>query len=289
MTRYIKTVSSTGASSGGSAGLTAADVCNTICTLATQAPTDGTTRIMPGFNEWVVICNCPDWNDCYGCTVEWHIDTSLYRAFKWCYRGIRMCACCYMYMCFGMKGSAGHNCYCYCTNSYCHGCMCGWPVHACCGIQNQGECCMMFSGVCMYCCNGQYDSIFGLEFGVAAPGWKACMCRSHTINYWLNYNKFPVLGYCQLWNGSGCDRQVGHTGQCMCLMWSKEQNTSQYLDTVCMKLYDGPFQSACVAGTYASEGSGQGGVTATGRPCWTFYGIPCDNAPEFGICCMTTS
>ena len=69
MTRYIKTVSSTGTSSGGSAGLTAADVCNTICTLATQAPTAGTTRIMPGFNEWVVICNCPDWNDCYGCSV----------------------------------------------------------------------------------------------------------------------------------------------------------------------------------------------------------------------------
>ena len=72
-------------------------------------------------------------------------------------------------------------------------------------------------------------------------------------------------------------------------MWSKEQNTNQYLDTVCIQLNDGPFQSACVAGNYPAEGTGQGGVTATGRPCWTFYGIPCDNAPEFGICCMTTS
>ena len=96
MARYVSTKSASGGSAGGGTGLTAADVCNTICTLATQAPTAGTTRIMPGFNEWVTICNCPDWNDCYGCTVEWKFDTSLYRAFKWCYRGIRMCACCYM-------------------------------------------------------------------------------------------------------------------------------------------------------------------------------------------------
>ena len=186
MGRFIKTVSATGASSGGDTGLTAADVCNTICTLATQAPTAGTTRIMPGFNEWIVICNCPDWNDCYGCNIEWTIDTSLYRAFKWCYRGIRMCACCYMYMCFGMKGSAGHNCYCSCSNSYCVGCMCGWPVYSNCGIPNQGQCCMMFTGVCLYCCNTQYDSITHMEFGIAAPGWKACSCRFHTINYWFN-------------------------------------------------------------------------------------------------------
>ena len=83
MARYVSTKTASGASAGGSAGLSSVDVCNLICNLSTQSPADSPSPlIMPGFGCWQMICNCPCWTECYGCCVIWCIDTSKYKAFK---------------------------------------------------------------------------------------------------------------------------------------------------------------------------------------------------------------
>ena len=111
MTRFIKTVTSEGGtSSGGSTGLSVKDVCNTICTLSTQdVANQPSPRISQGFSCWEMLCNCPSWDDCYGCCMIWNVDTMKYKAFRLRYNGIRVCACCYQYI---MPGVGNDVCFC---------------------------------------------------------------------------------------------------------------------------------------------------------------------------------
>ena len=61
MSRFVKTVSATGEASGGSAGLSAADVCATICTLLPKYTGQvGLTTTVLGRKEY----NCNDSTDC---------------------------------------------------------------------------------------------------------------------------------------------------------------------------------------------------------------------------------
>ena len=99
MARYVSTKTASGGGSSGAVGLTATDVCNTICKLATQTPADQPSPlIMPGFGCWEMVCNCPCWTDCYGCCAIWCVDTSKYRGFRIHYNGVRSRGCCYTYL-----------------------------------------------------------------------------------------------------------------------------------------------------------------------------------------------
>ena len=281
MARYVSTKSAAGGASGGGSGLTATDVCNTICNLATQdVSKQPSPLIMPGFGCWEMICNCPCWTDCYGCCVIWNIDSSKYRAYRVHYTGVRNCACCYTYM---HPGVGNDSCFCSCSNSYAMMCVCSWPFRSCCcwtacNYEN------MRNGSCVFCCNSQWDNIFSFQYTVCAPHFKGCTSGNQGggvfFDWW--FKKFPRC--CGEYSHPGCDRIKGRTF-CACLFWSCKQNADYYVTRMCLRTSETPFQSTLAGGNYPSE---EGGADGAGTPCWTIWAIPCDR-PQFGTCSMTTA
>jgi hypothetical protein len=291
MARFIKTISADGGTSGGSAGLSAKDVCNQICKLSTEAAgTPGTTvatsldsqvnEISGGFGEWKMICNCPCWTECYGCQVIWNFDTTKYSAFKLVYRGMRLCACCYMYLCGGIGNP---DCFCNCQYAYMGACVCCWPQKSCC-CWDSYYCNQMFKEACVYCCNSPCDDLHGFEWTIWSPkfSWGGPK-KGGWVNYDFRYKKFIRNN----WDNYGWQSEDRHLGTvyCHCIFWSPCQVTdNRYFSRLCMKTANTPFQSALAAGQYNNS---IGGACAGGQPCWTIWGKPCFR-PEFGTCSMTT-
>jgi len=282
MTRYVSTKSASGASSGGGAGLSATDVCNTICKLATQSPANQPSPlVMPGFGCWQMICNCPCWTDCYGCCMIWNVDTLKYRAFRLQYTGIRNCACCYTYICPGFGNS---NCFCNCSNTYRGACVCMWPMKSCCCWEVY-NCCGMQKDACIYCCNRQWDNAWSFQFTICSPEWKGCTSGNQGTGVFYDFKyarKFVAC--CDDYNSNGHDRFRGMT-HCSCLFWNCNMNSFYYLTRMCLKVHQTPFQSLLNAGNYPTN---EGGDHMVGTPCWTIWGVPCDR-PQFGTCSMTTA
>ena len=285
MARYVSTKTAAGGSSGGG-GLSLADVCtavcNTVCKLATQTPANQPSPlVMPGFGCWEMICNCSCWTDCYGCCVIWCVDTSKYKAFKINYNGVRICACQYMYM---YPGVGNDDCFCCCSNTYKGRCICDWPSSSCCcwcGYQ----CCWMGKEMCVYCWGVQYDKAFNIEFCIRAPKWKNCTSGGQGTGFWYNFAYKKWTNCCDGHCFTSCDRVMG-TNHCSCLMWSCEQNTSNYITRMCLRTESTPFMS-----TLAGAGNwnpNDGAENILGVPCWTIWAMPCDR-PTFGTCCMETS
>lgn len=290
MARYVTTKSASGSSSGGGAGVTldqvCTAVCNVVCCLTTQQA-GLTTSISPGYGEWEMICNCPNWTDCYGCNVIWCIDTSKYKAFKIKYNGIANCACCYTYMCLGFGPPKSINdCFCSCSNAYYAYCTCAWPVKSCCCWQAYA-CCAMLNGACVYCCNGVTSQSWGFEWIVCAPPWKKCTNDGQGGGVYFDFYYKKFIAECGEYYFPNWDRQKGFNF-CSCLHWSKQQNTDCYLERLCMKFSDSPMQPTVGTDTFLTWCANQGGMCYTGIPCWTIWGVPCYR-PKFGTCSMTTS
>ena len=298
MARYVSTKTAAGGSGGGgaAAGLSAADVCNQICKLSTDATgtpgsvtatdlADQTTEISGGFSEWKMICNCPCWTDCYGCNIIWEFDTTKYRGFKLVYTGIKVCACCYMYFC---PGIGSDNCFCNCNQAYMGRCMCKWPVKACC-CWYPYVCCHMTYESCVYCCNSSYTDMWGFEWCVWAQcdAW-GCSHQGHGVMFDWRYQRF-IRNNSFDYDWQARDRQMGHL-YCHCMVWSPCQNSSsgRYFQRLCLKVSDTPFMSTLTSsgGGSPTFQSSNGGACAAGQPCWTIWGIPC-HWPEFGTCCMS--
>ena len=289
MARYVSTKTASGGSSGGAggSGVTLAEVCtavcNTICTLTTQDPSlDPSPLIMPGFGCWEMICNCSCWTDCYGCCVIWCVDTSKYKAFKINYNGIRVCACCYMYL---YPGFGNDDCFCCCNNTYKGRCMCDWPTNSCCcwcGYQ----CCWMGKEMCVYCNGFATDQAWNLEFCIRAPKWKTCTSGNQGLGVWYDFAYKKWVKCCDCQNYTSCDRVVGNT-HCSCLFWGCEQNSNdKYVTRMCLRTEQSPFMSTLAGGNY--QNAQEGAELMLGIPCWTIWAMPC-HRPEFGTCNMATA
>ena len=277
MAKYVTTRSASGGASGGGAGLTAADVCDTICSLNTSCTSDS---INSGFSCWRMICNCPNWTDCYGCNIQWNVDTLNYRAIRLYYTGIRQQKCCWLYMCPGLGTPS---CYCCCDNAYRGNCVCNWPVKSCC-CWTAYNCCHMGKDTCVYCCNGAWDDIWSMQFTVCAPNWKACYDQGQGVFYsfwWKKYTRAHNTEY----EYTGWDITRGYT-YCSNMNWNCDiGDSNNYLSRICLVTREPPFMPAVSDGNYSTS---RGGACGAGVPCWTVWGVPC-NRPQFGSCSMTTS
>ena len=287
MARFIKTVTASGESIGGGAGVTLDQVCTAVCTVisanaqnketavAGGVYTAATPDIIPGYNGcWKMICNCPQWTDCYGCCLIWNIDTERYRGFRIQYRGIRSCACCYMYFC---PGFGTETCFCCCDEAYRGMCTCGWPQRSC--VQwNTYNKCYMITSACIYCCSRPVDIGWGFDFCIWMPAWKdPGRTQSGNIFYKWVYKK-NIAGEANSYCYPGCDV---HWGMAFCpnMGWSVNQvGYTGFLSRMCLKVHDVPFQPTTVGGNYCST---TGGNMLAGQPCWSIYGIPC-HRPHFG-------
>ena len=276
MARFVSTKTAAGGSSGGAAGLTEADICTTICNLNTSCTSSNLTS---GFSCWRMICNCPCWTECYGCNIQWCVDTEKYRAIRLFYNGIRQRACCWMYLCAGFGTP---ECYCCCDQAYRGMCVCNWPQKSCC-CWNAYNCCHLGGDACIYCCNGAYDDIWSMQFTICAPNWKGCYEQGQGIFYDFQYKKYARAHNTE-YEYNGWDRIAGYS-YCSCMNWNKNQGSDKYLSKICLSTSDTPFMSTLVEGTYTAT---RGGACATGQPCWTIWGVPCDR-PCFGTCTMTTA
>ena len=289
MARFIKTISADGSSAGGSAGVSLSEVCTAVCKVVCDNATRNangitetaftTPQIIPGFGEWEIICNCPCWDDCYGCQVVWCFPaTKPYSAYRIYYKGMAVCACCYMNF---QMGLGTEHCFCCCSSAYCMACLCAWPARSCC-VWARGQCCVMTRESCFMCCNSGNWSIVDIDVCVYPQSWVGSeACGKHnTIGYDVRWQKYQGSGY-QSWefNGNNKARQTG-TAICHCMVWGTEQNSSncRQFTRLCFCTQYSPFQSTLNAGTYIAFG---GGNLAAGTPCWTIYGKPC-NRPCFG-------
>ena len=129
MSRYVKTVAAADGSGGGGsdAGLTAQQacqyackaVCDMFCTnlICPECRPYYNTLPTTTVNDWVVICHCACWTNCYGQNLVWCLDTSKYSGFKWCYCGVNIRGCCPWYATMGMAAK-GVDCFCCCSYSY---------------------------------------------------------------------------------------------------------------------------------------------------------------------------
>ena len=287
MRGFIKTVTSEGGtSSGGSTGLSVKDVCNTICTLSTQdVANQPSPRISQGFSCWEMLCNCPSWDDCYGCCMIWNVDTMKYKAFRLRYNGIRVCACCYQYI---MPGVGNDVCFCCCDQAWRGRCLCGWPTRSCCNWE-AFNCCSMAMYACIYCCNTQWDDIWSFDWTIWQAPWRACCCPGNSIYYKFCYKKWVREDQNQ-YDYMSWDTSMGRNF-CSCLHWNCVQAgcfgncDNRYMQRLCLKVCNTPFMSALFGGTYPCH---HGCSSAVGDPCWTIYGSPCDR-PMMGTCSMDNS
>ena len=306
MARFIKTVSSTGGSTGGgAAGVSLADVCKAVCCVVYANATcttgtieakqdfaeDGsyanrTSQIIPGYGCWEMICNCPYWSDSYGCCIIWCIDTMKYRAFNIVYSGIRNCKCCHYYPCLGF---GTETCFCQCSQAYRgRSVLCGWPTWpgCCCGSWQDYNCEQILNNYCIQCMNAEAkDTQWGFQFMICAPQWKRTV--SQNTGGGVFYDVRMASKYmcnCTAYCYSDYSRFKGQNF-CSCLMWNCNQNSNYYVSRMCMKVSNQQFMSAlCSSSTTPCEG----GSCSAGVPCWTIWGQPCIR-PMFGTCSMSTA
>lgn len=283
MSRIIKTVSATGGSSGGGAGLSASDVCSIICKsiVGTAA-----TSMLPRCQDhegWELICNCDNWSDCYSSTLEWNLDTANYRAFRWCMRGITLCACCHNYFCMYLIDNGGQ---CQGSDYYRYFDMRGdkpWP---------SGSCCCWCYGQrdyvcwCWYCCNSACSIPQSMAWEIGSSVSKAnCMsgnASSGGLCYDVCYgHRWSACDYSNNWGGS--NRIKGWTW-CHPTVWEENQH-SCYLKTLKIKNSYGWIPTDKASVTWQNRW----GDKPQGQPCWSMYGIPCTRPNITGSNVQTTS
>ena len=306
MARFIKTISADGGTSGsGGSGVSLSEVCTAVCKVICDNTTrnasgiveaadfsesgtyaNRTNQIIPGFGCWEMICNCPYWDTCYGCCIEWCIDTTKYRAFNIVYSGIRQKPCCHLYPCWGF---GTETCFCCCSQSYRgRSVLCGWPTHIGSNYQWTAYNCEHISGdYCIQCMNAEArDTVWGFQFMICAPEWKRTVSQNTgggvfydlrtTAKYMCNCNQYCYSDYSRFKGFNFCS----------CLFWNCTQNSNYYVSKMCLKVANQAFQSALVSG--GSWTGCEGFPCATGVPCWTIWGQPCMR-PQFGTCCIDTA
>ncbi len=183
MSRFVKTVATAdGGGGGGSsdAGMTAAQACQYACKAicdmfctnmkCPECRPYYNTLPVPTVNDYVVVCHCDCWTNCYGQGMVFCLDTNKYRGFKWCYRGVRVKGCCWWYGKMGMAAK-GVDCFCCCNNSYRMSCKCHFPLTQCCNacwqFWDQGY----IEIGCMQCCQSQCDGNFNFGWEIF-PVWQ---------------------------------------------------------------------------------------------------------------------
>ena len=312
MSRYVKTVAaadgSGGGGSAGQAGLSAAQacqyackaVCDMFCTNFKTPACRPYYNFLPTttVNDWVVICHCDCWTSCYGCKVTWCLDTAKYRAFKWCFKGIRIRGCCYFYGAMGMAAK-GVECYCCCNNAWLNSCnFYGSPPCMCCNACWQCWNACHIGLFCQHCCQAQCDGVFNMGWCIFPVGQSREQNQYRTCNQigyriWLpdNYDKDTYRGRCEVFAGTSgyCHRYI---------TWSPEEackSSTCYLDRWCLNVEwnnNYGFESAscgnypfdCHAGTDVGGQPLPKGVT----PMWTIWGIPCCYPMNIGTISMGT-
>lgn len=269
MSRSIKTVSADGASSGGGAGLQASDVCNIICKSIIGT---ASTSLLPRCQSkegWELICNCNHWEDCYASSIEFDVDTSKYRAFRWCFRGITHCGCCESPYCLYLVDAGGT---CQGSVYYRYWDMRNkpWPTGSCCcWCQQNSSDCICF---CWYCCstNCAMPQAMSIEIGQSVSK-SNCMDGNNSAGglcYDICYgHRWPYCDCSPWWGGS--NRMVGY-GWCSPIVWAETQNSC----------YFSKFKLAAKYGLIPTDSSsvtwqGRWGNEPQGQPCWSMYGIPC--------------
>ena len=298
MSRFVKTVAtadgSGGGGGGGSTGISAAQacqfackaVCDMFCTnmICPECRPYFNTLPVTTVNDYVVICHCDCWTNCYGQALSWCLDTNKYRGYKFCYRGIRIKGCCWWY---GKMGAAAKNvdCFCCCTNSYRYAKdrWCSWPLSQCCSscwdYYNYGY--VEFG--CGQCCQSQCDGQFNMGWELF-PKWQKAQQNSDRVRGQVGYCIwFPKGNRDSLQCAGGHEVTIGTISHCHANMtWSCNEamkGSTCYLDRWCLCVNAGHGFSSAFCGTYQDCQNGKdsnaqplpNGVT----PSWTIWGIPC--------------
>ena len=297
MSRFVKTVAAADGSGGGGgsdAGLTAAQacqyackaVCDMFCTnlICPECRPYYNTLPTPTVDDWVVVCHCDCWTNCYGQNVVWCLDTNKYKGFKWCYRGVRIKGCCWWYGQMGMAAK-GVDCFCCCTNTYRNACKCHFPLTQCCSAcWSFYEQCMIEIG-CQQCCSSQCDGLFNFGWAVF-PQWQKALSNQSRV--------YGQVGYC-IWMpkgnrdsvqcAGGSEVYMGTNSHCISkIVWNEAQackGTTCYLDRWCLCVNGGhAFSSAISNGCW--EQNTHNGTDCDGNqlpsgvtPSWTMWAIPC--------------
>ena len=270
MTRIVKTVSTTGESTGGSAGLQASDVCKII---SDSIIGTATTSLLPRCQSkegWELICNCDHWSECYSNAIEFDVDTSKYRAFRWCFRGITHCGCCETTFCMYFVDPNGA---CQGSNWYRNYDMRNktWPNGSCCCwcYQTSFDCICW----CWYCCNTNCSMPQAMAIEVGQSVSKAnCMSGNQSaagLCYDICYGHRWSYCDCSDWWG-GSNRMVGYAW-CAPFVWAETQNSCYFKKLRIQAKYG-------LIPTDVSTGpswQARWGNEPQGQPCWSMYGIPC--------------
>ena len=298
MSRFVKTVATADGSGGGGgsdAGLTAAQackyackaVCDMFCTnlICPECRPYFNTLPTPTVNDWVVVCHCDCWTNCYGQHVVWCLDTSKYKGFKWCYRGVRIKGCCWWY---GHMGMAAKNvdCFCCCTNSYRISCKNQYPMDNCCNAcwqyYNQG----FIEIGCQQCCSSTCDGLFNFGWSVF-PVWQKAQQNLDRVQgqvgfcVWMpkgNRDMLQCAGGYEVFigNNSYCHHQIVWNSNEACL------GTTCYLDRWCLCTNGGHAFSSALSSQNTYHQNGFNGNDTDGNqlpagvtPSWTMWAIPC--------------
>jgi hypothetical protein len=297
MSRYVKTVVAADGSGGGGSdvGLTAAQacqyackaVCDMFCTnlICPECRPYYNTLPTPTVNEWVVICHCACWTNCYGQNLVWCLDTNKYSGFKWCYCGVNIRGCCGWYATMGMAAK-GVDCFCCCNNAYTQSCnRFGTPPCMCCNACWQYWNACAIQELCQRCCQSQCDGNFNFGWAIF-PMWQSSQSNQERvcgqIGYciWMPYGNYDKMQ----WRG-GCEVYIGTNGHCqMYMTWSCNEacyGTTNYLDRWCLCFHHGYGFKSLACGIVSTNNCWNGktddglnlckGVT----PSWTMWGIPC--------------
>ena len=275
MARFVTTKTASGGSTGGSAGVSLQQVCTAVCCVIRDGIVGtAATNTLPKFGNpdgWELICNCNQWDNCWGTCILWEVDTERYRAFRWCIRGITFCGCCHHYFCTYLVNSAGN---CQTNVGYRYWDMRAnkpWPIGSCCCWEAYSGDCICW---CWYCCGTNCSMPQAITIEVGQSVSKSNCMSGQNGQYGVCFDicyghRWAACDYSCCWGGSN---RIKGGVWCHPLVWAKSQHADRYFKHLKIITNYGwiPTHKASVSWQCWF------GDQPQGYPCWSLYGIPCD-------------
>lgn len=275
MARFISTKTASGGSSGGGAGVSLSEVCTAVCNVICNSIVGtATTNTLPKCGNpdgWELICNCNIWKDSWATCICWDLDTSKYRAFRWCIKGMTHCSCCQTYWCMWLvagngacQTSVGYRWYNLRNDK-------PWPIGSCCCWEaGNGDCICWCWCKCDSACSTSQALAIEIGQSVAKSHCMSGQNGTNGVCYDICYGlKQPWCDYSCCAFGS--NRLKGAVW-CHPLVWDKSQDENRYLKSLKIQNTYGWIPTNTATANWQSYF----GNKPQGQPCWSLYGIPCD-------------